>query len=537
MEPTITGPPDDRTASYAADTRTDGPNQHPVREFDEERRQLLRSRLVLVHLLFLGYTSLLTVLSFVAPTSDQNAITRPDQGTWWLLAPPLVESLVGAVVLWRWRRVSVGWLRVWELVCFGVHAANAGYHRFDDLAHLGPEPVTSAFVGLTSLQGFVTFVLAYGVLIPNIRRRSLAVVAALTVVPLATAVAAVTANPVLYDGRHLPPLVMQWALVMLFPAAIAVFAAARADALHRRAFEAERRAEQKGQYTLTKKLGEGGMGEVWLAVHRLLKRPCAVKFVRAELAANAATAARFAREVQAVTTLTHPNTVRVYDYGRADDGSFYCVMEYLDGPTLDVLVKEGGPLLAERAVYLLRQVCGALAEAHAVGLVHRDLKPGNVMVTALGGQRDVAKLLDFGLVHDLSAAADDRLTHTGTVLGTPAFMCPEQAAGESTVDARGDVYSLGAVAFFALTGRSPFHGRTLGQMLAAHRTEVAPAVNAVRPDCPPDLAAVVARCLAKDPAERFQSADELERALTACVCAADWSAARAADWWQTKASS
>jgi serine/threonine-protein kinase len=224
----------------------------------------------------------------------------------------------------------------------------------------------------------------------------------------------------------------------------------------------------------------------------------------------------------------------VYDYGRAEDGSFYYVMEYLDGPTLEGLVRETGPLPPGRVVYLLRQLCGALAEAHATGLVHRDLKPGNVIVAALGGQRDVAKLLDFGLVQDLSADAADRLTRTGTVLGTPAYMSPEQAAGESALDARGDVYSLGAVAFFALSGRPPFQGKTLGQLLAAHRSEPPPVLTDLRPDVPADLAAVVARCLAKDPHDRFQSAADLDRALAQCGCAADWSAERAAEWWQAK---
>jgi serine/threonine-protein kinase len=417
------------------------------------------------------------------------------------------------------------------LACFGTHAANTGYHRFADLAYLGMDHVTIAFLGLTSLQGFVTFVLAYGVLVPNTRRRSLVVVAALTAVPRSAVVAAAVANPVLRDGRHLPPLVVQWALIMLFPAAIAVFAAARADALQRRAFEAERRAEQVGQYALKRKLGEGGMGEVWLAEHRLLKRPCAIKFVRPEQAMHPAAAARFAREVQAVTGLTHANTVRVYDYGRAEDGSFFYVMEYLDGPTLEELVRRGGPLTPGRVVYLLRQVCGALAEAHAAGLVHRDLKPGNIIVASLGGQRDVTKLLDFGLVQDLSADADARLTRTGTVLGTPAYMSPEQAAGESAVDARGDVYGLGAVAFFALTGRAPFQGKTLGQLLAAHRSEPPPPLTQLRPDVPADLAEVVARCLAKDPNDRYQSAADLDRAWGQCGCATQWSAEQAAEWW------
>jgi serine/threonine-protein kinase len=175
-----------------------------------------------------------------------------------------------------------------------------------------------------------------------------------------------------------------------------------------------------------------------------------------------------------------------------------------------------------------------MAEAHAAGLVHRDLKPGNVIVAALGGQRDVAKLLDFGLVQDLSADATDRLTQTGTVLGTPAYMSPEQAAGESALDARSDVYSLGAVAFFALSSRPLFQGKTLGQLLAAHRSEPPPALTGLRPDVPTDLAAVVARCLAKDPHDRFQSAADLDRALAQCGCATDWSTERAAEWWQSK---
>jgi eukaryotic-like serine/threonine-protein kinase len=151
-------------------------------------------------------------------------------------------------------------------------------------------------------------------------------------------------------------------------------------------------------------------------------------------------------------------------------------------------------------------------------------------VAALGGQRDVAKLLDFGLVHDLSAVDDDRLTRTGTVLGTPAYMSPEQAAGESAVDARGDVYSLGAVAFFAPTGRPPFQRKTLGQFLAAHRSQPLPSLADVRPDAPADLAAAVARCLAKHPGDRFQSVLDLDRALGQCRCASDWSAERAAEW-------
>jgi tRNA A-37 threonylcarbamoyl transferase component Bud32 len=507
------------TAAFTPTTRAGAPSS-AGRAYQEEFRQLLRSRLILVHLLLLGYVVMGTALSLSAPPDGEGISHRPDNGVWWWFAAPFVESLVGIVVLKRARGMSLRSLRIWELICFANLAAFYGYDRFAKMASLDasvlPAPTTAVgIMGLASLQGFATMILAYGVLIPNTRRRSLMVVAGLFAVAIAAIPAAAAANPLLREG-HVFPLIVQVALTLMFPAAIAVFAATRAAALQRRAFDAERRAERMGQYTLKRKLGEGGMGEVWLAEHGLLKRPCAVKFIRPELAATASNAARFTREVQAVTALSHTNTVRVYDYGQADDGSFYFVMEYLDGPTLEELVKTSGPLPAGRVVHLLRQVCGALAEAHAAGLVHRDLKPGNVIVASLGGQKDVAKLLDFGLVHDL-ADTDDRLTRIGMVLGTPAYMCPEQAAGEAVLDARGDIYSLGAVAFFALTGRPPFEGKTTGQLLAAHRSETPPRLSDISPDVPADLAATVARCLLKDPTDRFQCAAELEMALAACL--------------------
>jgi tRNA A-37 threonylcarbamoyl transferase component Bud32 len=512
------------TASFAMGDRV------PRGGFDEELRRLLHSRLILVHLLALVFNALFAVLVLVIPRRGQG-ISAADISALWMLLPAVLETVIGVIVLRRWPGMSVGSLRKWELLLFAIQAAYGGHARFAMLARADQE--TIPFAGIASLQGFITLILAYGVLIPNTRRRSILVVAALAGVAFALIPAAFAINPQLDEGE-LAPVTVQCTLVLIVPAAIAVFAASRAAALQRRAFEAERRAEQIGQYALKRKLGAGGMGEVWLAEHGLLKRPCAVKFIRPDLAAHPATAARFEREVQAVTGLTHANTVRVYDYGRTEDGSFYYVMEYLDGPTLEQLVREAGPLPPGRVMYLLRQVCGALGEAHGAGLIHRDLKPANVIVAALGGQRDVAKLLDFGLVQDLSADADDRLTRTGTVLGTPAYMSPEQAAGESALDARGDVYGLGAVAFFALTGRPPFLGKSLGQLLAAHRSEPPPPLTDLRSDAPADVAAIVARCLAKDPNDRFQSAAELDRALAQCGCANDWSAESAAKWWQTK---
>src|SRR5262249_41007788 len=201
----------------------------------------------------------------------------------------------------------------------------------------------------------------------------------------------------------------------------------------------------------------GGMGEVYRAEHLLLRRPCAIKLIRPERAGDLQNLRRFEREVQAMATLTNWHTVEVYDYGHAADGTFYYVMELLPGLTLDQLVRQYGPLPPARAVHLLRQVCVALREAHAVGLIHRDIKPSNVIVGERGGLPDVAKLLDFGLVRSVGLSpSGERVTQTGSVVGTPSYMSPEQASDSPEVDVRSDFYSLGAVAYFLLTGRPPF---------------------------------------------------------------------------------
>ena len=503
--------------------------------FAGETRELLRKRLLVTH----GAIGVATgVIAFLGATGVAVLPGEAGLGQWVVGLPLLAfgHSVAGLVFILRNPGATLGTLRTVEVSQFAMIALGGGIGRFAVL-HASPAESIDAqyhellyrFDAVITNYPLVFAIILYGVMIPNTRRRSLIGAGLLVLVPVvATALAAAT-NPAV---RPVLPLVLPVTVIPLFMAGvIAVFSASRTNALQRQAFDAIREAKQLGAYTLRKKLGEGGMGEVWLAEHRLLKRPCAMKFVRAELASEPATAARFEREVRAVTTLTHFNTVRIYDYGRSDDGSFYYVMEYLEGPTLDALVKENGALLPGRAVYLLRQLCGALAEAHARGMVHRDLKPSNILVTSLGGQRDVAKLLDFGLVQDHGSEADVKITRAGTVLGTPSYMCPEQAAGES-VDPRGDLYSLGAVAFFVLAGRPPFEGTSVGKLLTAHLTQPAPDLSTLRHDIPADLAAVVAKCLAKDPAERFQTATEMEAALAACACNMEWNAALAAWWWE-----
>jgi eukaryotic-like serine/threonine-protein kinase len=291
-------------------------------------------------------------------------------------------------------------------------------------------------------------------------------------------------------------------------------------------------ARQIGQYRLRRRLGGGGMGEVYLAEHQLLKRPCALKLVRAGDATDPIALERFEREVRLTATLSHPNTVEIYDYGRADDGTYYYVMEYLPGLSFAELVERYGFLPPPRVVYLLRQVCGALREAHTAGLIHRDIKPSNIIAARRGGIDDVAKLLDFGLVRPSPAVRAAHLSAEGEILGTPLFMAPEQATGARDLDERSDIYSLGAVAYYLLTGRPPFEGNDGIAVMIAHARDPVVPPSRIRPDIPTDLERVVLRCLAKDAAERYPSAASLERALDACAGMGKWDQDQAAGWWR-----
>jgi serine/threonine-protein kinase len=257
-----------------------------------------------------------------------------------------------------------------------------------------------------------------------------------------------------------------------------------------------------------------------------------VKLIRPACANEPRALERFEREVRLTATLSHPNTVEIYDYGRSENGTYYYVMEYLHGLSLAELVERHGPLPPGRAVFLLRQVCGALREAHAAGLIHRDIKPSNIFAARRGGMGDVAKLLDFGLVLPTAGSDTSHLSGEGQILGTPLYMSPEQATGGRELDAQSDIYSLGAVAYFVLTGRPPFDGKSgIGVLIAHARDPVVPPsqIHAAIPD---DVERIVVRCLAKDAGERFPDAESLERALTACACARDWDQDRATRWWQ-----
>ncbi len=273
------------------------------------------------------------------------------------------------------------------------------------------------------------------------------------------------------------------------------------------------------------------MGEVYLAEHRLLKRPCAIKLIRAESGSDPTALARFEREVQSAARLSHPNTIEIFDYGHTSDGTFFYVMEYLKGLSLADLVEQVGPLPPGRVIYLFRQICAGLAEAHALGLVHRDLKPANIFVALRGGESDVAKVLDFGLVKLTREPDALALSGVMTVSGTPMYMAPEQAMGSSALDARADIYALGVAMYQALTKRSPFAGGTASAVLKAHVSEPVVAPSEVNSHIPADLERVVLRCLGKKPEDRYPSVKALSQALSACDSAGDWGPNRAQAWW------
>ena len=374
---------------------------------------------------------------------------------------------------------------------------------------------------------YVVLIVSYAVLIPSTWVRCVAGVAVIGAGGFIGEVLGLTLAPQPLSIAVL--LLAQKTLWILIGCAVVVYGAYRIEVLRS---EAERYREL-GQYRLGEALGAGGMGEVYRAEHRLLRRPCAIKLIRPEHAGNPQNLARFEREVQATATLTHPNVVQVFDYGRADDGTFYYAMEYLPGVTLQQLVDHHGPLPAARAIHFLRQICGALGEAHAIGLIHRDIKPGNIMVCARGRIHDVAKLLDFGLVVPRvdSQQQSARITQEGSIAGTPAYMSPEQAEGRADVDCRSDIYSVGALAYFAVTGHSLFPGRSPMKTIAAHLYEVPEPLSNLRPNIPVDLQDIIHRCLAKRPDQRYESAESLETALASCCTVGEWTTAEAAAWW------
>ncbi|HEY1784950.1 MAG TPA: serine/threonine-protein kinase [Pirellulales bacterium] len=465
---------------------------------------------------------------FLWRLTDRHAIGQP--GTLLFYADGAVLCVLGFSLLSLCRQCGISQrrLRYYEILIFATPALYlllVDYQRMTDCAEHGflQQPVASWYA----------LIFTYALFIPNSWRRAALVVGSLAAAPILLVAVLWMQNGICSKLLHdHPTYLVEVGLMLGLTVVTSVYGTHMVGALRREAFEARR----LGQYRLLRLIGSGGMGDVYLAEHRMMKRPCAIKVIHPSKADDPQALARFEREVHATAQLSHWNSIEIFDYGQAEDGTFYYVMEYLPGLSLSQLVDRHGPLPPARIVYLLAQVCDALAEAHAAGLIHRDIKPGNIFSAVRGGQHDVAKLLDFGLAKPL-AVADDRpaqLTQAGAITGSPLYMSPEQAVGESEPDARSDVYSLGAVAYFLLTGAPPFTSDQPLKVIMAHVSQEVVPPSRLRGGIPADLEAVVLRCLAKAPGDRFQDVDGVAAALAECSVAGQWNREQAADWWQSE---
>jgi len=386
------------------------------------------------------------------------------------------------------------------------------------------EPI-SQDVTMTSISWLCVWIVIFPLFVPASPRWALlAGLASASTWPLAYLVGLALGNP----GAPLLVLVMN-SLEGYLAAAIAMFSTL-----------VIRRLQELGCYQLVEKLDHGGMGEIWRARHRMLARPVAVKLIRPELLGvkspveAAELVARFQREAEATAALHSSHTIALHDFGVTPEGAFYYVMELLDGLDLETLVRRHGPVPPERAIHLLVQACDSLAEAHATGLVHRDVKPSNMLTCHWGLKWDFVKVLDFGLVKSAWAMGEDEhVTSEGAITGTPAYMAPEAALGGQAIDARVDLYGLGCVGYWLLTGERLFVGRTPIEVLMHHikTPPVPPSERAGRP-IPASLEALILACLAKDPDERPPSAEWLAARLAECETAGDWTPDRARAWWE-----
>ena len=490
---------------------------------------LLLARLRAVTLLLLLVFGMMLVWALINQGADSFGTVR-------VLRNVAVVRLVilGAILAILSARQSFNQdiLRAVEYSLFGVLTLLWIFTRYESVllgANAGNVPEL-LLDGRTSMIGLFLLMVVHGIFIPHRWHETARVVLTMALAPALVLV--------LFEARH-PGLTQQVAelmslryvstniLIVLVGAVLATYASHVLNSLRKEVHDAKR----YGQYQLVSKLGSGGMGDVFLAEHVLMKRPCALKLIHSEAAADPTALARFEREVKTTAGLTHPHTIEIYDYGHTDDGTFYYVMEYLPGLSLEQLLAEYGPLPAGRVIYLLRQACSALAEAHAAGLIHRDLKPGNLYISERGGLCDFVKILDFGLVkpvHDPRAA---QLTADHVISGTPWYMAPEQALGNPELDARSDLYALGAIAYHMLSGQPPFQDENPMAVMIAHASQEVPPIADHRSDIPVDLQQVVLRCLQKSPADRYADAKELEQAFAACSAAGEWDARKATVWW------
>jgi serine/threonine-protein kinase len=492
-----------------------------------ETRDLLRNRLrIAAVLFFVGFLAFLIRWIYY-----WNAWINTDSRAMFY-THGLVTIVLGAfaVRLCRHCSYSLTKLRVAELFIFGAPALYFIVKGIEDstfLAHLSG--------GRGRLDQIVIpwmmLIFIYAMFIPNTWQRAAFILSTMGAIPIVILAYLRMTDPVIagiMEQSAFSGFVSGQVLITAIAVMAGIVGVYTIGNLRREAFT----ARQLGQYRLKKRLGSGGMGEVYLAEHQMMKRPCAVKLIRPEKAGDPRMLARFEREVRATAKLSHWNSIDIYDYGRTDDGTFYYVMEFLPGHNIGEIVEDYGAIPPARVVYLMDQVCAALGEAHGIGLVHRDIKPANIFCAYRGGVFDVIKLLDFGLAKPtFDVDAELNLTLDGSITGSPLYMSPEQASGEEGVDARSDIYALGAVLYFMLTGRPPFMAENALKVMIAHASKEVVPPRELNGDLPPELEDIVLRCLEKDPDHRFQDVASLRSALGEVTLEEPWTSELAADWW------
>ena len=484
----------------------------------DDSRAFLQERLAYLGRVYASIgISFYVIGNLIALAAQAQARRLLDIETW--LVPAACLLYFTQWMLCRRGVLTLPWLRAIDSTTTVLAAALGALMMFTTMP--GDVPGMS----YTRALLLISFgLLARAVLVPSSARRTftLGAIAALAAAAIANLWHA--AQPPAH--MSLPLHTVMTGLWILGAGVIATLASHVTFGLRREVKEARR----FGQYTLIEKVGEGGMGAVYRANHAMLKRPTAIKLLRADQAGTDRVR-RFEREVQLTSQLTHQNTISIFDYGRTPDGIFYYAMEYLDGLNLEELVRMDGPQPAARVAHILRQVASSLAEAHEIGLVHRDVKPSNViLVPARAGAHDVAKVVDFGLVKELDT--DAGLTREGRLAGTPHYLAPEALTSPGQISAQSDLYALGCVGYFLLTGQRVFEGRSIIDVCSQHlSTPPIPPAERLGAPVTAGLSNVVMTCLEKAPERRPASAVELVAMLDDAGDAAAWTADDARAWW------